>query len=101
MGDISKLPKWAQRRISTLESNVSYWRDQVESAISGDTNVFMDTAGKRIGLPMDTCIIFIIEGGEIRANVTTRGLSIHGETFRIADMFISPESSNSVKIGFK
>lgn len=39
--DVTRLPKWAQQKISTLERNVEYWRGKAIAGEDGQSDTFL------------------------------------------------------------
>jgi hypothetical protein len=75
--DVTKLPKWAQQRITTLQANEEYWRRKaLEAASAGDgTNTtiynYHRDGEEVLGLPNNTTIRFKV--GKARINVRVDG----------------------------
>ncbi len=78
--DITKLPKWAQLRISVAENSVEYWKTKILMAESGHTEVFVqDHQDGDRGLPPGSRISFKIidddgeEAGRYDVSMTDEG----------------------------
>lgn len=77
MGDISKLPKWAQRHIEVLEKNLRFAKEQNRLQVEGKTDVFLLNYGQgasynNIPLPPDSTIVFDLGGPEHRTELHAR-----------------------------
>ena len=70
--DTTRLPKWAQQRIATLEANVAHYKRKAFEAASADptdTDTTIETWGDApLGLPRGTAIRFKLG----RARITVR-----------------------------
>lgn len=102
MGDITKLPKWAQEEISKLESDVKYWqtkyktfdgqmktRIQVDGRFNKDTDTY---------LPEHSTVSFKLKEDDvpfraIDVTIVKGVLRIYAD-----DMVVLPVASNSIYI---
>lgn len=79
MGDVSKLPKWAQREIERLTNNVEYWQNK---ATAGPDN--SDTFVRRYGAPNTPLgsgeTILFIQEGESDARMA-RGIEVRRDQY--------------------
>lgn len=97
-GDVAKLPKWAQREIDRLESDVRHYRARL-AAGPEDSDTFADpySDGARRPLGKGTLIEFTFGPGwadKIQA-------SLDGDTLRIrggSGLAVYPSASNSINI---
>lgn len=99
MNDVTKLPKWAQVRISNLESklkaDVAYWKGKAVEAETGDTNTFLGDYPDDIGLPRGSRIVFVLPSGRISADVRDDHLHLHA---RNGALVVQPVVTNAVNI---
>ena len=102
-GDISKLPKWAQRDIQVLEANLRSARRKLkEIAGEGETEVYLQQHMENdIPLPAGSQIRFMVPGRgqpndrhHIDARVEGDGLRLYGS--RCVE--IRPGSANNILI---
>lgn len=98
MGDVTKLPQWAQQRIAKLESDVEYYKAQAFQAGKGaGANVVVE-AGRddEHGLPDNARIVFKF-GTQRDIEVTRRGdwLEVRSS---INGLLIGPDASNVIRV---
>lgn len=99
MSDVTKLPKWAQQRIATLEANVEYqMRQAYEATTPGASDTYVDNLGPESelrGLPVGARIRFHV--GKTRYSVYVQDGELHvrsdGDPLRI-----KPWACNSITI---
>lgn len=102
--DISKLPKWAQQRITILERDLRYAHDQMKRVRSNEpTRIVVSpySPANNLFLPDNSTVRFMLECGVHERNyidVTLEGTTIMARTDRW--MRMAPYSGNSVGIGF-
>ena len=96
--DTSKLPKWAQRRIAKLESDVEYHKAQAFQAAKGPSNsrVFIEDYEGTRGLPDNVKIGFRFAQDKVLA------IRRVGDWVEVRSDFqhlvIEPESSNVIRV---
>lgn len=105
-GDVTKLPKWAQRRISTLERDNQALRDERRGNWSndGDTEVaILNYPSADIPLPKRSRIVFSLGEGDEKLQAYVREsspgeryLEVYGVGGR--PIGVLPSSSNVVRI---
>lgn len=99
-GDVTKLPKWAQQRISMLERDNQALRDERRGNWSdgGETEVLILHYPESIPLPQGSRIHFQLKEGGIQVSV--RGDGDHIEVYGMAGgrLSVMPSSSNVVRI---
>lgn len=97
--DISKLPKWAQRRISKIEADLAYYKEKAYVAALGDAGspvvVHRYGEGNDIGLPEET-IRFFPDPNDRRCYIDVRQQPFGVEVRSNPLLGIRPTSSNSV-----
>ena len=99
--NISKLPKWAQIKIRCLESNVSYYKKQVEE-IKGEkeTNIYIrDGIQELRPLSKNSTIEYVLDkqkghSGKIHISLSSDTLEIYGGS----SIIVKPEASNHIKL---
>jgi hypothetical protein len=106
MSDYSKLPKWAQSEIETLQSNVRHYRSQLESAVEGETEVWYRGNREMQALPAETVVYFNLNGHGAPDSVRSKGVACYARDGRlivhdvgIGQIDIRPEGGNRVTIG--
>ena len=104
MNDITKLPKWAQAKISVLEANVEHYKKAALEMESGESNVYQrDYASwpeDRRPIKRDSHILFVAEDG------TEFDVGFRDDEFEVTlgarsvkdRLAIKPRSSNVVVI---
>lgn len=101
----TKLPKWVQMELQTLQANVEYWKDKATEAAAenpDDTDTFL-SGGCRSddkGLPKGSSIKFTLNKKfETRVDVCVRGdtLKIMGDD----SIIILPTAANCIDIKFR
>ncbi len=93
--DTTKLPKWAQSRISVLERDLAYERERLMEGPE-DSNTFADpyaTAPRPLG--KDTHIEFRLDGGKVSARIENGNLFLLASGGRVK---IQPHSSNTFTV---
>lgn len=97
--EINKLPKWAQQRINTLQSNVEYYKSQVDQITGKEkTKVSIDRFDKDPSfLPKNSRIKYILKEGEITITHQKNTLEVHAKAYN-ADLAIRPVVNNVLKI---
>ena len=104
MSDVTKLPKWAQSRITGLERDVRELTRLVETAVP-DASVFVFApAAPNFRAPIargKDAIIFVTNGGvEFTVRLDGEGLSLHATSNRSSGYtFVRPYASNSIWFG--
>jgi hypothetical protein len=96
MEDMNKLPKWAKSRIKVLEQNNASLEKQIRQ-IEGkeETNTYIQRGiDKKINLPTDWNVHFIVNGQPIVAIFREKTLELQGH----ASLHILPRASNSIEI---
>lgn len=102
MSDVTKLPKWAQAMIKSLERRVSDQAEHIKNlkGEAGETNIFAEDYMFKIPLPKDASVIF---GDVFRVSMSDNGktLKVMDTSCSRGDMHIKPLVSNviEVKIG--
>lgn len=96
--DASKLPKWAQQRIETLERNVDYWREKaMDGPADSDTFIrrYIDN-GRTKGQPLGKgeTIVFVAEQAD--TYYESRGV----EVTRMQDGSISVRTIGGGRLAF-
>ncbi len=103
MGDITKLPKWAQQELNKANNAAIYWKGQYLS-ITGEKETSIKIHGN---LGLENADSYLPSGSNISFKLkkddrATRAIdiSIVQETLRIYgdDMVVLPRSSNSIYI---
>lgn len=98
-GDVTKLPKWAQQRIQTLERNLEHYKKRLEAG-PANSRVFADPySDARRPLGWDTVIQFDLgEEGEwgkkIEVRIDGKGVKVMGGS-RLA---VFPSAANSIQV---
>jgi hypothetical protein len=101
MSDVTKLPKWAQQHIQTLEQNVRYYERQAYEACSTDplaTDTHVDTMLDRNdmrGLPKGSTIRFTLGKQRVSVRVAGHQLDVRSDG---APIFVKPWACNHVTI---
>jgi len=97
--DISKLPKWAQRRIEMLEANIAHYKEKAYAAARGDAGspivISQYGEGDDIGLPEET-IRFFPDPKDRRHYIDVRRQPYGVEVRSNPLLGIRPTSSNAV-----
>lgn len=97
--DLSRLPKWAQRRLETAEREAAHWK-QVAHDGPEDTDTFINTydlGSKGIPLQKGASIRFIVGDGR-RGYIETKLKDGYVEVYADESIAIQPQSSNVVKV---
>lgn len=101
--DLTKLPQWAQRRISKLESDIEYWRERAAESLGLKfTPVQVRIAHDLVrSLPHDCKVIFHVKSGTVEAKITEDGEMVDISMLGIGgcSLWIRPRASNQVRIG--
>jgi hypothetical protein len=108
MGDIAKLPKWAQEEIQLLKSNLATAKIRAASAFGEtETRVEIDRYRRpaiggepRCFLPDRTSICFAVDGGKIDVTMHDGRLRIWGTNFS-GHFNVRSDSSNVLTVGFE
>ena len=83
MGDITKLPKWAQIEINRLEGNVAHWKAkayQVSGAEATDTTARMSYGDEDILLPKGCTVTFQTDRGCFNVSTNEDGVDVYGDS---------------------
>lgn len=96
MGDVNKLPRWAQNRIEKLEADVAYWEGRVVEAETGETNTFLGDWPVNKGLPNDSRIVFNLPGGQVDVQIKDDHLRVMARGG--GSLEIQPHVSNVIHI---
>lgn len=101
MSNITRLPKWAQQRIETLEQNVRYYERQAYEAASTDptaTDTHVDRfegRDKIAGLPRGSTIRFTVGKATISVRVAGHQLDVRSDGDPI---HVKPWACNNVTV---
>lgn len=101
-GDITKLPKWAQRDIQRLESDLRHTKQELREMQAHDgapTEVFIWKGTDMVPLPRRTQIRFLVRAGEehgpsFDVSIRDGRLRIYGSRWYA----IHPSASNTIDI---
>lgn len=97
--DVTRLPKWAQRRLEVLEADLADARSRL-AAGPEDSDTFADPY-RDVPRPLGrgTMIRFgDVEGGAFHVNFEDGQLRIQFSSLRSRGLVVLPESSNSVRV---
>lgn len=103
--DVTKLPKWAQAKISQLEGSLEYWRGNA-MVISGESesNITVDLGGLRdkLNIPNGT-VQFNVGNGQIYVLLDSEKsgksfIKIHGSGTMSNTIHITPWAANCCRI---
>lgn len=98
-GDVTKLPKWAQREIGRLERDVEHLKGQL-SAGPEDSDTFANAfSAARRPLGAQTDIEFVLANGKIRARIEP-GRGVFGRLYISGDdgLRVMPNAFNSIEL---
>lgn len=78
MNDITKLPKWAQSKILTLQNEVAQLTDQLSQIQHGGSDMRWHSilGGDDHGIPDDAIVVAKTGSGEIELSVRNRKLQV-------------------------
>lgn len=98
MSDVSKLPKWAQQKIDTLERDVAHWKEKA-TAGPEESDTFVAFSSERRPLGKRAYIEFqVLPGhrGQITAYLDDDAgeLVIHGGD----RIMVLPQASNAIRL---
>jgi hypothetical protein len=99
--NISRLPQWAQRRISKLEADVEWWQvkaHQAASAKNSRVRIGARAMGEEMGLPEGDPITFFAEEEyeiEVRSKPDDRLIEVRASD---ATLLVEPATSNVIKV---
>jgi hypothetical protein len=100
--DVSKLPQWAQRKISTADANKKYYEQKIRELggeVESDTHIRRGIDKEDIPLPAGTMVVFTTEDGdEISACVDSDGVRVRGTGLSSGCIEVLPQASNSVVV---
>jgi len=102
--DVSKLPKWAQLKISVAENSAEYWRNKIQAGEAGDTEVWVQYyPNDDKGLPPGSRISFKLfdedgeESGRYDVRMTDHGtIEIVGSGRRMRDQLRTIHKSSNM-----
>lgn len=100
-GKLESLPKWAQDRITLLERDVAYWKDQAYAvSVDGETDTSVRDLMSSRGLPPGASVRFG-PPGDIHNFIEVRIVSQPGENVAVdihsaRGLAIRPRASNTV-----
>jgi len=97
MGNIAKLPKWAQIELNRLEGNVAYWKAkayQISGTEATDTTVRMSHGNDDLLLPKGSTVKFQTDGGRFEIKTADEGIEIFGQR----GLSVHPVVSNHVTL---
>lgn len=93
--DLSKLPKWAQRKIEVAEMREKeYTHYLAQLAGQEETNVFMRRVFEGVPLPKDSTIVFRLPSGSITCFLRGDELELYADSA----MTIHPKGGNSISV---
>lgn len=105
--ELAKLPVWAQHKVRTMEANFRRLEQEIAAFTGRDeTAIELEPYATNYGklakfVPEGMDIGIAIPGGKLHVRLRGELVEIMGQSLGMADMYVRPNCSNVVHIGFK
>lgn len=99
MGDITKLPRWAQQKIETQQRDIEYWKN-IANAGPDNSDTFIDryiSENKPLG-ERPTIVFLLADGNRIQVRLDESRHFVYATSIDHS-VVVQPQSSNVVRVG--